>query len=72
MFYVAYAKVRTEFALHHLVDEVHEKDANGNPKQVQTDNLSNKIVRVLDKTESDDIINTLKKDAQPQSDQAKK
>ena len=50
-----------------IVQLLTEKDARGNPKQIQTDGNGNKIVRVLDKAESDDIITALKKKSPQQA-----
>lgn len=54
-----------------IVQLLTEKDNHGNARQVQTDNLNNKIVRVLDKAESNDVLSALKK-AMAQKAAAKK
>ena len=39
---------------------INEKEADGSPKAIQTDDLENKIIRVLNKKEQEDIVNSLK------------
>lgn len=43
-----------------IVQLINEKEADGSPKAIQTDDLENKIIRVLNKKEQEDIVNSLK------------
>ena len=49
-----------------IVQLITEKNELGNPKQIQTDNLTNKIVRVLDKAESEKLISAIRKNVAQQ------
>lgn len=56
-----------------IVQLLNENDDSGNPKLVQTDNQAMKIVRVLNKAESDDILKSLnKKDDAPEAQEPEK
>ena len=43
-----------------IIQLINEKEADGSPKTIQTDDLENKIIRVLNKKEQEDIVNSLK------------
>ena len=44
-----------------IIQLINEKEADGSPKTIQTDDLENKIIRVLNKKEQEDIISSLNK-----------
>ena len=54
--------VTPEQPMHPVVQLMNEKDENGNPKTVQTDNAKMKIVRVLNKQEAEDMFISMQLD----------